>query len=136
MFLWSMKITCKTAPVEVGNSQRDLHYSKIDEQSCAPLPAQCLPGSSTLLSKRRKNSDIHAVKDRASERQDGLKIQVCPSLAVIWDKTPKIPEPPRYRDTVTYPKGLMESIISFIPSSLRKPPGNLGLSQGGCRITE
>lgn len=49
MFLWSMKITCKTAPVEVGNSQRDLRYSKTDEQSCglsAPLPAQVAAHSS------------------------------------------------------------------------------------------
>lgn len=43
MFLWSMKITCKTAPVEAGNSQRDLLYSETDEQTCGlgvPLPAQ------------------------------------------------------------------------------------------------
>lgn len=138
-----MKITCKTPPVEVGNSQRDLRYSKTDEQSCG-LSVLLLAQVAAHSSPGRTMSDIHEVRGRASEGQGGLKIQVCPSLAAIWDKTQKIPEPqlrlPGNRDRITYSLDLMEtlkeSIISSSPSSLGKPPGNLGLSQQDCRITE
>lgn len=59
-----MKITYKIPPMEVGNPQKDLNYSKTGKQS--------------LIFKGRKMRDIHIVKNWSSELQHRLKSQVCP----------------------------------------------------------